>query len=333
MLKLTLPRAPRRGEPSLPELAWDTDLRARAALTHLTRREFLKALALVLAALAAPWTRVERAVAAARGRYFTPAERKTLVALCARILPKDADPGAAELGAPAYIEQLLTAFDGRRGEPHIFAGGPFSNRNPFPDTRRGVPSRRRPRNAFKHFIPLTRLQELRWRAELFGSAAVPGTDFNDAALGPLMGLRTIYRDGLKKVDDIAQMVGGANFVRLTSDQQDQVLGMLDNSRVLPDARRGTNFHDLLVQHTLEGSFTAPEYGGNRRARGWAFIGLEGDVQPLGFSIYSTDTGSYHERPDHPMSTPNPSDTPISADAASIQAAIVMFTVPFENSSC
>ena len=109
--------------------------------------------------------------------------------------------------------------------------------------------------------------------------------------------------------------------------------MLDNSRVLPDARRGTNFHDLLVRHVLEGSFTAPEYGGNRRARGWALIGVEGDVQPLGFSLYSTDAGGYRERADHPMSTPNSSDTPISADAASIQAAITMFTVPFENTPC
>src|SRR5439155_21258393 len=80
---------------------------------HLGRREFLKALGVVAAALATPFTTLERAFAHASGRFFTGHERATLKALCDRIIPPDADPGASALGAARYIERFLTAFDHR----------------------------------------------------------------------------------------------------------------------------------------------------------------------------------------------------------------------------
>jgi hypothetical protein len=269
---------------------------------------------------------VRRATAAARGRFLTRRELATLTALCDRILPADHDPGAVALGAPAYIEGLLTAFDRRRRVPRLFAGGPFSGRNPFPDLDTGTPSRRRPRNAFRKFIRPTRLQELRWRAELFGSAAVPGADFNDAALGPLTGLRDVYRSGLAKVDEVAVMVAGRPYAELDADAQDRVLAMLDDGAFRPDPRRGgATFVDLLIQHTLEGCFAAPEYGGNRRAAGWGMLGLEGDSQPLGYSLFSRRDGRYHERPDHPMTTPNPDELeaarPLTPEGRQIQTRI------------
>jgi Gluconate 2-dehydrogenase subunit 3/TAT (twin-arginine translocation) pathway signal sequence len=330
MPKLKLPR-PRPALEAPPELRWDAP---RPSVTLLlSRRQFLKAGALVLAAAALPVRRVERTWARARGRFFTRPERSTLRALCDRILPRDGDPGALALDAPRYIERLLTAFDSP--VPRIFAGGPFSNRNPFPDNTDGTRSRKRPRNSFKHFVPLTRLQNIRWRAELFGSAAVPGADFNDAVLGPLVGLRDVYRTGLARVNEVATMVAGAPFARLNNTGQDEVLAMLDAGGVFqPDARRGGTFIDLLIQHTLEGCFGVPEYGGNKKRRGWRLIGLEGDSQPLGYSIFSTADDAYHERPDHPMSTPNPDELdaggvltprPLSADGEQVQKTIVAFT--------
>jgi len=103
-------------------------------------------------------------------------------------------------------------------------------------------------------------------------------------------------------------------------------------RIVNDPRRGAAFVDLLIQHTLEGCFAAPEYGGNRHAAGWKMIGLEGDDQPLGYSIFSLRTNGYNERPDHPMSTPNPDELgaggtvvprPLSSDGLHIQQSIVM----------
>jgi len=325
MPKLKLPRVV---EDVAPEPPRDVERPPRLLLG---RREFLKALALVLAAFAAPVTGVRRAAARARGRFFTGPERATLEAFCDYIIPADADPSATALGAVHYIEGMLTALDAR--VPRIFAGGPFSGRTPFPDNSDGTPSHRRPRNFFKRVVPLTRLQEIRWRAELFGSASMPGvTDFNDAALGPLVGLRDVYRSGLAKIEDISVATTGKHFGELGTADQDRVFAKLP-AAFQPDARRGgLRFHILVIMHTLEGCFSVPEYGGNRKLGGWKMVGLEGDDQPLGYSIFSRATNDYNERPDHPMSTPNPDEIaaprPLTADGEMVQRLIVQLTGTF-----
>jgi len=341
VIRLRFPRVPTPASVRLPaELRWDAGRATIAVLV--SRRQFLKALALVLAAFALPFTRAERGYARARGRFFTRRERQTLEALCDRVIPPDHDPGAQALGAVRYIEGMLTALD--RGRPRIFAGGPFSGRNPFPDNSDGTPSRRRPRNRFKQSLPLTRLQELRWRAELFGSGAVPEVQPLDAHYGgPLKGLRDVYREGLAKVDEVAVTVAGAPFAELEAAQQDEVFAMLDDGAFARDPRRGDDtFVDLVIRHTLEGCFAPPEYGGNRRRAGWAMLGLEGDSQPLGYSIFSEAAAGYEERADHPMSTPNPDELgpgdtvqprPLTPDGAHIQNSIATFTAIFDDGVC
>jgi hypothetical protein len=342
MTGLRLPRMPRRtGAARLPaELRWDAPTASAAML--LGRREFLKALGVVLAALATPVVRVERAAARARGGFFTRSERATLAALVDRIVPPDdGTPGGKGLGAARYIETLLTALDRKRAK--LFAGGPFSGRNPFPDPKTGAPSRRRPRNRFKRFLPPTRLQELYWRGELFGTAGIPELAAIDAQLGgPKTGLRDLYRTGLAKVDEVAQATKGARFATLPVDDQDAVVAMLDGGAFAPDPRRGGDtFMDVVIRHTLEGCFAPPEYGGNAKLGGWALVGLEGDVQPLGFSIYSEAAGGYVERPDHPMSTANPDEVgpggivvpkPLGAEGQRVQDTIVTLTGGFADGS-
>lgn len=330
MIRLRLPRTPRPSRGILPPaLRFDAPPASLALL--LGRREFLKALGLVLAAFALPVTRVERAAARRRGRFFTKRERATLEALVDRIIPPDdGTPGGKALGAARYVEKLLTALDKRKAR--LFGGGPYSGRNPFPDPRTGTPSRRRPRNRFRKFIPPTRTQALYWRAELFGSASVPELAAIDAQLGgPKVGLRDVYRTGLATVDEVATATKGGPFATLAAADQDAVLAMLDDGAFAPDPRRdGATFVDLVIRHTLEGCFAPPEYGGNTKTQGWALVGLEGDSQPLGFSIWSEAAGGYVERPDHPMSTPNPDELgpggvlvpkPLSADATALQSSI------------
>src|SRR5512144_1610273 len=64
-------------------------------------------------------------------RYLTETERRVLGA-CANAIfpPDDSGPGAAELGAVEFIDNLLTAFE--HDPPRLHAAGPFSDRNPYP---------------------------------------------------------------------------------------------------------------------------------------------------------------------------------------------------------
>jgi hypothetical protein len=302
---------------------------AASAPVTLGRRQLLRLAGALIALASVPLVRVQRAIAAARGRFFTAAEMATLEALVDRVLPPDRDPGAAALGAARYVDQLLSAFDVAR-IPFIFAGGPVSDRNPYPDPIAGRPSRRYPQNAFAKPIALSRLQEIRWRAELFGTDAVPEAAMNDDVLGPLRGLRDVYREALARVDDVALSLHGDRFADLPPAQQDEVFAMLDDV-FERDPRRGVTFVELLIQHTIEGCFAAPEYGGNADAAGWRMIGIEGDTHPLGFSIYSRARKAYDERPDHPMSTPNPDEIgsdgriaprPLGPDGEKIQASLM-----------
>jgi hypothetical protein len=294
-----------------------------------------------------PLVRVERLFARARGQFFTQRELLTLRALCDRVIPPDADPGAGALGAVRYVRRMLTAFD--RDPPAVFACGPFSSRNPYPDNDSGRPSRRRPKNRFRGFVPLTRLQGLVWRAELFGSATVPELAALDAQYGgPKRGLRDVYLDGLAAVDVAARAMHGKPFRRLAAAAQEDLLRSLDRGGAFPpDPRRGNRtFIDLLIQHTIEACFAPPEYGGNRRRngvpQGWRMLGLAGDVQPLGYSIFSRERDDYVERPAEPVSTPNPDELdpdgnvvprPLTADGAEIQRNIALLTSGFADGGC
>ncbi len=45
----------------------------------------------------------------------------------------------------------------------------------------------------------------------------------------------------------------------------------------------SSFMSLLFEHTIEGLYAAPEYGGNRGLAGWKEIGFPGDIQPRGYT--------------------------------------------------
>jgi len=241
-------------------------------------------------------------------RFLTSEELATLRAMTGRIVPTDERPGALEAGAANYIDRLLSIVpDDNDPAGTVFGGGPFSDRNPFPDPATGTPSTRLPANNFRQFIPLTRLQRLSWQVRLLGSATVPGGDFNDGVLRPIVGLRDRYRTGLAAVQSKSMDMFGAVFAGLASQQQDRVLAATDGA-----------FVELVTGHTLEGMFCAPEYGGNTDRIGWQLIGYDGDSQPLGYSIFDEGTMSYRERADKPNSTADPDEDFSGVDATTQQ---------------
>jgi hypothetical protein len=223
-------------------------------------------------------------------------ERQGLAALSDFILPPDDQPGGAALGAVAYIETLLTALE--YDPPRLYAGGPFSNRNPIP-LPDGRPSTVYPDDSFSNFLPLTPDQEQSWRLLLYGSAGVPGGGPNDAVLGPLVGWRDLCRKGLA---DVATRTG-LPLDQLTSDALADAWSDLS-----PD------FAGFIVQRIVEAAFAAPEYGGNRNLLGWKMIYFEGDTLPMGYAPFDMTAGRARERPDAPISTPDPGEDPEPMDA-------------------
>ncbi len=260
---------------------------------RLNRRDFIKLTSAGAVALSMPAV-LEACGSSKKAPFFTEHERATVQAATARLLPTDEDPGAVEAQVATYIENLLSAFD--HHPPVIFAGGPYSGRQPFPDAVTGQPSTEFPKNNFERFLPLSRTKEIAWRMRVFGSASTPGGDFNDTVLGPTKGWRDVYREGLAALGAKSQELFSKDFIDLGPDDQDKAIEAIDQAFVI-----------TMLTHTLEGAYAAPEYGGNTGLVMWAALKYEGDSHPLGYSIYNETTKQYNELENRPLSKPNPDE--------------------------
>ena len=178
--------------------------------------------------------------------HFSAADLAIVAAAVDRLIPSDdaGCPGAAAAGVPEYIDMFLGAFT--FDPPRIFAGGPYSG-------RWGGDA------SFDNWLPLGPMEEIAWRTRIEGSNGRPEREFN----GPVVGLQTIYRDGIAAL--------GGDFTDVDGEEQDRRLG------ALPEFKR------LLYQHACEGMYGDPVYGGNRDEVGWKMIGWLGDIQPRGYT--------------------------------------------------
>jgi hypothetical protein len=204
------------------------------------------------------------------------------------IIPPDDKPGGADLGAVPYIETLALAFD--NASPPIFAGGPFSDRNPFPDSN-GRASGNFPDNEFASFIELDRVAAAAWQLKVLGSDRVAVTP-NEDLYGAVDSLEGQLKSGLRAAID-------ASTLPIDQLDGDQIQTLFDGQ---PAA-----FKSLLIQLVQEAAFSAPEYGGNIDRAGWEMCHFEGDSQPLGYSQLVGNT--YLERPEAPLTVANPGADP------------------------
>jgi hypothetical protein len=219
----------------------------------------------------------------------------------------DVDRDGSVTAADASLA-ITSLYNGRP----IFAGGPFSGRNPFGDPATGTPSDRFPRRSFLDHLELPRVKRLAWTVRLNGASAVPEVADNPLAVSLAdVDLRRKYREGLPLFDQVAQELHTASFVDLTAQQQDEVLAEVQT--------RNRPFVDLLTFHSIEGLLCAPEYGGNRDGVGWALVRFDGDSQPLGYTIFDETAQQYRERPDKPNSRPNPDE-----DCSGLSAEMLEF---------
>ena len=107
------------------------------------------------------------------------------------------------------------------------------------------------RSRFARFQRLSRVKRIGWSGEVER-------------------LRGVYAQGLAQLDSMA----GGNFATAPGELQDAILTELDYE--------GSDFFAALYNHTLEGVYSHPVYGGNRNYQAWKAFGYPGDVHGVRF---------------------------------------------------
>jgi gluconate 2-dehydrogenase gamma chain len=114
------------------------------------------------------------------------------------------------------------------------------------------------------------------------------TYLDRAVAGYFRDLQNIYRIGLQRLDTYCLAKTDAVFSDLSPAHQDEILRELNTSMdvsaagVIPEARDSdasdpilTRFFAIVREHTIQGMFCDPIYGGNRGFIGWKLIGFPG----------------------------------------------------------
>lgn len=109
-----------------------------------------------------------------------------------------------------------------------------------------------------------------------GALEAGAARYIDGALGnALAAQRPVYAAGLAALDAHARARAGSAFAELPPDEQDELIGDLEQNRAPGFSPSSSAFFELVLGHTLEGTFGDPHYGGNRDFIGWDLIGYPG----------------------------------------------------------
>jgi len=108
-----------------------------------------------------------------------------------------------------------------------------------------------------------------------GATEARAARYIDRGLGGFLSpFLAAYRTGLAGVESYARSAKGAPFTRLSAQDQDAVLTDMENNAAkgFPAAAQ---FFDIVLAHTIQGTFCDPFYGGNANFVGWDLIGYPG----------------------------------------------------------
>lgn len=84
-----------------------------------------------------------------------------------------------------------------------------------------------------------------------------------------------YSSGLAALDAHALSSSGKLFAALKTTEQDKLLSDFEQNAKVAGYSDSAAFFELVRQHTLEGMFGDPSYGGNANFAGWDLIGYPG----------------------------------------------------------
>ena len=192
-------------------------------------------------------------------RFFTAHQAAVVGDATARIAPGPGDD-PAEQGHPGAREADVTGYI----DLMLGALGALPDDNPPPMIFAGGPwsnPHTSGPDLMAFFARLDPVSQIAWRKRLTG-------------------WQRQYKDGIAALDKLA----GGDFTKATPAHMDHILAMSPVS----------DFTSLLFEHTIEGLYAAPEYGGNRGLAGWKDIGFPGDIQPRG---YTADEVERSDEPD------------------------------------
>lgn len=105
--------------------------------------------------------------------------------------------------------------------------------------------------------------------------------FIDGALADAAAnLVAVYREGVRLLETVSQVRHGHNFCTLDNEDQDALLGDIDaaaatDGLTADQSRALCDFFATVHEHTIQGMFCDPEYGGNAGAVGWKLVGFPG----------------------------------------------------------
>lgn len=97
-------------------------------------------------------------------------------------------------------------------------------------------------------------------------------------------LRRCYRDGVVALNALASDLYGQRFAELSDGRKDEVLERIEASAAaestgdpesMEDEGLLPTFFALVWEHTIQGMFCDPQYGGNHEALGWQLVGFPG----------------------------------------------------------
>jgi gluconate 2-dehydrogenase gamma chain len=109
-----------------------------------------------------------------------------------------------------------------------------------------------------------------------GALEAGAARYIDRALGDALATsRAAYTAGLAALDAHAHDAAGRSFAELGPERQDALLHDLEQNVAKGFSPSASAFFELVLGHTLEGTFSDPYYGGNRDFIGWELIGYPG----------------------------------------------------------
>ena len=109
-----------------------------------------------------------------------------------------------------------------------------------------------------------------------GALEAGAARYIDGALGDaLAAQRPAYAAGLTALEAFSRARAGESFAALPAARQDELLTLVEQNQATGFAPSSSAFFELVLAHTLEGTFGDPHYGGNVDYIGWELIGYPG----------------------------------------------------------